>query len=67
MVREFCDHCGKEIIDDSEDNQIWNVIQDVGYIPEEVMLCKKCSNELLEMIRNFIDGKVVQNEHNSYK
>ena len=64
MIREFCDHCNKEIIDESEDNTVWNVINDMGYIPDETLLCKKCSDELLEMIRNFIDGKkVVQNEN----
>lgn len=59
MIREFCDHCNKEIIDESEDNAIWNVIQDVGYIPEETLLCKECSDKLLKMIRDFIGGKEV--------
>lgn len=65
MIREFCDHCGKEIIDDSEDDTIWNVINDVGYIPDETLLCKDCSDKLLKMIRKFIIGKEseVQNEH----
>lgn len=62
MIREFCDHCNKEIIDESESNEIWNVINDVGYIPDEVMLCEKCSDELLKMIRNFINGKEDENE-----
>lgn len=38
MIREFCDHCNKEIIDESEDNTVWNVINDMGYIPEETLL-----------------------------
>ena len=50
------------IIDESEDNIIWNIINDMGYMPDETLLCKECSDKLLEMIRNFIDGKEIQNE-----
>lgn len=59
MTREFCDHCNKEIIDESEDDMIWNVINDMGYMPDETLLCKECSDKLIEIITNFIAGKEV--------